>query len=185
MAIALPLAGIHNVRNACAAAAIALALGVSAEQIKRGLESVAPVSGRLQAVPGANGATLYDDSYNANPLSVVAAGEFIASLPGRTWLLLGDMAELGDDAKEMHRGVGAALRRAGVDRLAATGGLSTATVEAFGDGADWYPNVNALLDAVLPQIGADDVVLVKGSRSMRMERVVDGLRAPQTMCKEA
>ena len=183
--IALPLAGLHNVRNACAAAAIAHALGVDAGHIKRGLESVVPVSGRLQALPGVNGVTLYDDSYNANPLSVVAAGEFIASLPGRTWLLLGDMAELGDDAKEMHRGVGAALRRAGVDRLAATGGLSTATVEAFGDGADWYPDVNALLDAVLPQIGADDVVLVKGSRSMRMERVVDGLRAPQTLCKEA
>ena len=185
MAIALPLAGIHNVRNACAAAAIALALDINAEQIKRGLESVTPVSGRLQAVPGVNGATLYDDSYNANPLSVVAAGEFIASLPGRTWLLLGDMAELGDDAKDMHRGVGAALRRAGVNRLAATGALSRATVDAFGDGADWYPDVSALLDAVQPQIDANDVVLVKGSRSMRMERVVDGLRAPQTMCREA
>jgi UDP-N-acetylmuramoyl-tripeptide--D-alanyl-D-alanine ligase len=183
--IALPLAGRHNVRNACAAAAIAHALGIDAELIKRGLESVVPVSGRLRALPGVNGAALYDDSYNANPLSVVAAGEFIAALPGRTWMLLGDMAELGDDATEMHHGVGAALRRAGVDRLAATGPLSAATVSAFGDGADWYPDVDALRDAVLPQLDGDDVVLVKGSRSMRMERVVDGLRAPQTMCREA
>ena len=103
-----------------------MALGLEPGAIKAGLESVAPVDGRLRRLEGSNGASLYDDSYNANPLSVVAAAEFLASLPGRNWFVLGDMFELGDDARELHRRVGAELRRAGVDRLAATGDLSQA-----------------------------------------------------------
>lgn len=175
--VTMPLAGIHNVRNACAAAAIATALGLEPGAIKAGLESVAPVDGRLRQLKGSNGSSLYDDSYNANPLSVVAAAEFLVSLPGRNWFVLGDMFELGDDARELHRRVGAELRRAGVDRLAATGDLSQAAVEAFGDQGEWFETVEELIDAIGKDIAKDVNVLVKGSRGMRMERVVDALEA--------
>jgi UDP-N-acetylmuramoyl-tripeptide--D-alanyl-D-alanine ligase len=173
--VSLPLAGIHNVHNACAAAAIATALGISPDDIKAGLEAVTPVKGRLRPLPARNGATLYDDSYNANPLSVIAAGEFLATLPGSSWFVLGDMKELGDDAEALHREVGAALRRAGVDRLAATGELCRAAVDGFGDGAAWYADIGELSDAVCDELGGCVNVLVKGSRSMRMERVVEAL----------
>ncbi len=173
--VALPLVGAHNVTNACAAAALATALDVSPARIKAGLESVAPVGGRLVPLTAKGGATLYDDSYNANPSSVTAAGEFLAGLPGLSWFVLGDMKELGDDAKELHREVGVALRQAGVDRLAATGELCRAAVQGFGDGATWYANVDAMIDDLSGDLGDDVNVLVKGSRSMRMERVVQAL----------
>ncbi len=175
MPVALPLVGAHNVINACAAAAIATALDVPADKIRAGLESVAPVGGRLRPLAGKGGATLYDDSYNANPLSVTAAGEFLAGLPGRSWFVLGDMKELGDDAKELHREVGVALRRAGIDRLAATGELCRATVQGFGNGAAWYADVDELIEDLTGELDDDLNVLVKGSRSMRMERVVEAL----------
>ena len=173
--VALPLVGRHNVINACAAAAIATALDVPNEKIRAGLESVTAVGGRLRQLAAKGGATLYDDSYNANPLSVTAAGEFLAGLPGRSWFVLGDMKELGDDAKELHREVGVALRRAGIDRLAATGELCRETVAGFGEGAAWYADVDEMIDDLSGELGADVNVLVKGSRSMRMERVVQAL----------
>ena len=175
--VQLPLAGIHNVLNACAAAAISMAVGLAADQIKAGLESAAPVAGRLRPLRGSKGSTLFDDSYNANPLSVVAAAEFLASLPGRNWFVLGDMFELGDDARELHRRVGADLRRAGIDRLAATGDLSRAAVDAFGDRGEWFETVDELVEALGNDVAEDVNVLVKGSRGMRMERVVDALEA--------
>ena len=129
--ISLPVVGIHNVRNACAAVAVALSLGLDIATIKAALESMAPVKGRLLPLRGLNGCTLFDDSYNANPRSVVAAAEFIASLPGESWLVLGDMFELGEDAEELHREVGASARASGVNRLLALGDLSKAAVEGF------------------------------------------------------
>jgi UDP-N-acetylmuramoyl-tripeptide--D-alanyl-D-alanine ligase len=177
ISIRLPLSGRHNVRNACAAAAVAIAVGVDAVDIKLALESMEPVAGRLQRVAGINGATIFDDSYNANPVSVVAAAEFLATLPGENWLVLGDMAELGDDAPRLHREVGEEAARAGIGRLLATGGLSRNTVDGFGDGAEWYPSVDALIAALVAATNATTNVLVKGSRSSRMERVVDALRA--------
>jgi UDP-N-acetylmuramoyl-tripeptide--D-alanyl-D-alanine ligase len=184
LSIALPLSGVHNVRNACAAAAIASACGIGGQKIKSAIESVAPVDGRLQALVGINNCTLFDDSYNANPLSVVAAAEFLASLDGESWLVLGDMKELGADAKELHREVGASARACGVDRLLALGELCKFSVEAFGSGASWYENIDALLAAV-GSVSAASNVLVKGSRSMHMERVVDALRAPDDVRKKA
>ena len=174
--LTLPLPGEHNVRNACAAAAVAIALDVPAETIKEALESVNPVSGRLTPLRGLNGATLYDDSYTANPLSVIAAAEFVASLPGQNWMVLGDMFELGDDAARMHADVGAAIRDAGVDRLFAVGEMSQHATVSFGTEATWYDTLDALLGDVSSELGADVNVLVKGSRGMRMERVVDALR---------
>jgi len=183
--VALPLVGVHNVRNACAAAAVAHALGISLNDIRTGLEAVSPVAGRLQPVRGVHGATLFDDSYNANPLSVIAAAEFLSALPGESWLVLGDMKELGDDASELHREVGEAARASGVDRLFAYGDLASSAVEGFGENARWYGSIEILVDELSEALTADVNVLVKGSRSMRMERVVDALREPIAVRKEA
>lgn len=174
--ISLPVVGIHNVRNACAAVAVALSLGLDIATIKAALESMAPVKGRLLPLRGLNGCTLFDDSYNANPRSVAAAADFIASLPGASWLVLGDMFELGEDAEELHREVGASARASGVSRLLALGDLSKAAVAGFGDGATWYESIDALISDV-SNVGEGTNVLVKGSRGMRMERVVAALRA--------
>ena len=183
--VSLPLAGVHNVRNACAAAAVAHAVGISRDEIRAGLESVSPVGGRLQPVRGVSGATLFDDSYNANPLSVVAAAEFIAALPGESWLVLGDMKELGDDAAELHREVGEAARASGVSRLFAYGDLASNAAEGFGEHASWFASLDALVDDLCEDLTEDVNVLVKGSRSMRMERVVDALREPEDVRREA
>ena len=183
--VSLPLAGRHNVLNACAAAAIASALGVEPDDIAGALESVSPVTGRLQTVEGLHGATIFDDSYNANPVSVVAAGEYLASLSGENWVVFGDMKELGEDEQQLHREIGQALSRAGVDRLFATGELGRDTAEAFGDGASWFETVDELAETVLKDLTGSVNVLVKGSRSMRMERVVEVLRAPEPMRREA
>lgn len=183
--VQLPLAGLHNVRNACAAAAVATALKVAPADIQAALESIVPVSGRLQPIAGLNGATLFDDSYNANPVSVAAAGEFLAGLPGESWMVLGDMGELGDDAEELHRRLGEQLHEQGIDRLFATGELSRATIAGFGAAGQWFADVDELVNFVGEQLSATVSVLVKGSRSARMERVVAGLRTPDAVRKEA
>jgi UDP-N-acetylmuramoyl-tripeptide--D-alanyl-D-alanine ligase len=173
--IELALPGRHNVLNACAAAAIAGAVGIGIEQIRRGLEAVVPVIGRLQPVRSRTGAVLFDDSYNANPVSVQAAAEFLAAQEGTSWLVLGDMAELGGDAELLHAHTGWVIREAGVDRLLATGPLSRKAVESYGTGGRWFESIDDLADSLLAAVGKGDVVLVKGSRSMGMERVVEAL----------
>jgi UDP-N-acetylmuramoyl-tripeptide--D-alanyl-D-alanine ligase len=150
---------------------------VAAEHIQAGLENVRPVAGRLQPVAGLHGSSLFDDSYNANPLSVAAAAEFLASLGGTGFLVLGDMGELGSDSVRLHREVGAAAKRAGVSHLYATGELSRNVTDEFGDGACWFTSVEELIAALKAEVTAGANVLVKGSRFMRMERVVKGLLA--------
>ena len=184
VSVSLPLPGVHNVYNACAAAAVAYALDIDSQRIRSALESIVPVQGRMQPLVGTNGCTLFDDSYNANPLSVLAAAEFVANLDGESWLVLADMKELGEDAEDLHREVGASARASGVDRLFALGDLSRHCVEGFGDGATWYPDIGALLNDVRKADSSVNI-LVKGSRSMRMERVVDALRAVDPVRKEA
>lgn len=183
--ITLPLSGRHNVRNACAAAAIAVAVGIDIADIKSALEAVKPVNGRLRRLAGIHGATIYDDSYNANPLSVVAAAEFLASLPGDNLIVLGDMGELGDDAARMHTETGAQVRDTGISRLLATGELSRYTVEGFGEGASWHSDVDELSARLKSELREGMNVLIKGSRFMKMERVVEALRDPQAAGKEA
>jgi len=185
VSIRLPLAGIHNVRNACAAAAVAHALGTGADAVRTALEGVSPVSGRLQPLRGSNGATLFDDTYNANPLSVMVAAEFLAQLSGKSWLVLGDMKELGDDAAAMHREVGEAVRQRGIDRLFGLGELSRNTVEGFGEHGSWFGSIDALVDELSATLTDSVNLLVKGSRSMRMERVVDALREVDDMRRKA
>lgn len=174
--IALPLFGAHNVLHACAAAAIASSLDIDIEQIKRGLEMSQPVAGRLQPVNSLSGDTLYDDSYNANPASVIAAARFLAAQPGDSWLVLGDMAELGDGAAELHTSVGTILKNAGIGHLVATGKLCRHTVDAFGEGALWFEHQDKLIAHLQAALDGKGTVLVKGSRSMGMESVVHALR---------
>ena len=175
--VKLSLGGKHNVLNACAAAAIANTLGIDMDQIAKGLEAVVPVGGRLQPVKSASGAVLYDDSYNANPVSVQAAAEFLAAQEGRHWLVLGDMAELGGDAELLHAHTGWVIREAGVENLLATGPLSRKAVDSFGQDGAWFKSMDDLIEVLLESISEGDTVLVKGSRSMGMERVVNALMA--------
>ena len=175
--VRLPLAGAHNAVNAAAAAAAAHAAGLDAAQIEAGLCSVRPVGGRLEPLAGARGVQLYDDSYNANPASVAAAARYLAARPGRAFFVLGDMGELGPEAADLHASVGSEIRAAGGERLFAGGELSRHAAEAFGDGASWYASVDELIASLENELGAGVNVLVKGSRSMRMERVVEACRA--------
>jgi UDP-N-acetylmuramoyl-tripeptide--D-alanyl-D-alanine ligase len=179
--VTLRLAGRHNVVNACAAAAIASGLGLPPAIIKQGLEAVQPVSGRLQPVRTQSGYVIYNDSYNANPQSVIAAANFLAEQEGDTWLILGDMGELGARSPELHSSVGKAAKQLGIKRLFATGALSQHTVAAFGEGGQWFSSVAELVDELRQVLTPECHVLVKGSRSARMERVVDALHPPATV----
>jgi UDP-N-acetylmuramoyl-tripeptide--D-alanyl-D-alanine ligase len=167
--------GRHNVLNACAAAACALAVGAGLEAVARGLAAFRPVGGRMQRRRSRSGATLIDDSYNANPDSVRAAIDVLAAARGAKLLLLGDMGELGERGEEFHREIGRYARECGVDRLYATGALCRAAVEAFGKGARYFDAVEEMIAAVQKELGPPTTALVKGSRFMRMERVVQAL----------
>jgi UDP-N-acetylmuramoyl-tripeptide--D-alanyl-D-alanine ligase len=179
--IALP--GRHNVLNAAAAAAAAWACGASLPQILAGLASVQPVRGRLQLKPAHGGAWLIDDSYNANPSSAVAGLEVLGSLEGERWLVLGEMAELGEHAVSGHVQVGRAARAQGVSRLFAIGPSTLHTVEAFGQGGAWFPDSSALVAAVRDSLRPGVTLLVKGSRVNRLETVVSALvESPPAAC---
>ncbi|MBI2318419.1 MAG: UDP-N-acetylmuramoyl-tripeptide--D-alanyl-D-alanine ligase [Betaproteobacteria bacterium] len=169
---AMALAGVHSVRNAVAAAAAATAAGASLEAVAAGLSSFRGVKGRLQMKPGRNGCMVIDDTYNANPDSVRAAIEVLARLPGRRILVLGDMGEVGEQGEAFHREAGAYAAQAGVDELLASGDLCRFACAAFGANARWHERIEDLCAALLPQTAAGTIVLVKGSRFMRMERVV-------------
>ena len=171
----LQLEGEHNVYNAMAAWAVAIAVGVQPEVIQRGLASMQPVKGRLQSLEGYRGATVIDDSYNANPASLRAGIKVLAGKPGRRILILGDMAELGANAEALHAEVGVQAAQAGIEHLFSFGDLGLATAKAFGEGAQHYQKIDELLAEVRPLLDEDTVVLVKGSRAARMERVVDYL----------
>ena len=173
--IALHLGGRHNVANALGAAATAAAAGATLEHIVAGLGTMRPVPGRLQLKQAACGAWIIDDSYNANPSSVRAGIEVLAAIEGRRWLVLGDMAELGDFADDAHAQIGAFAREHGVERLLATGPLCALAVERFGTGGQWFPDTEALTRELLRALSANVRLLVKGSRVNRLERVVAAL----------
>jgi UDP-N-acetylmuramoyl-tripeptide--D-alanyl-D-alanine ligase len=176
--IRLNLGGAHNVANALAAAAAAASAGAHLEHIVAGLAAVRAVPGRLEFRRASGGGWLIDDSYNANPSSVRAAIELLATLPGRRWLVLGDMAELGAFARDEHVRVGELARAAGLERLYASGTLAAHAAAAFGAGATTCADVPALIATLreaLGAAGADARVLVKGSRFNRLERVIEAL----------
>ena len=167
--------GVHNVRNALAAAAVAVALEIPPATIAAGLASFAGVKGRLQHRRTARGGSLIDDTYNANPDSVRAAIDVLAALPGRRVLVLGDMGELGSRGPQLHAEVGEYARAAGIDHLMLLGELTAGTARAYGENARRFGDVESLVAAVKPLLAQDVTVLVKGSRFMRMERVVQAL----------
>ena len=171
--IELAMPGSHNAMNALAAAALAFTLDVDHRSIVAGLTAFTGVKGRLQRKPALHGSTLIDDTYNANPDSVKAALAVLAAQSGKKLLVLGDMGELGQDAAALHAEIGLAAREAGTDRLLALGELTKATVGAFGHGAMHFDRIEALLAELETALDADTTVLVKGSRFMKMERVVN------------
>jgi UDP-N-acetylmuramoyl-tripeptide--D-alanyl-D-alanine ligase len=173
--ISLAVAGRHNVLNALAAATAASSAGASLQDIAAGLGTVRAVKGRLQFKRTRAGAWLIDDSYNANPSSARAGLEVLSELPGRRWLVLGDMAELGDFANDSHREVGELARTLGIERLYTFGSLAALAAETFGNGAERYRDVTELARALDAAITPDVRVLIKGSRVNRLERVVDAL----------
>lgn len=178
VAIRLPLLGRHNVMNALAAAAGVLPLGVSLTQIKQGLEQLQPVPGRLCPAYGQAGELIIDDTYNANPTSTRAALNVLAEQNGRKLFVLGDMGELGADGLELHADIGRYAATLGIDALYGVGELCVHACDAFGAGAVSCENMDELLLALdTLQLNAENCVLVKGSRSAKMERVVAALVA--------
>lgn len=177
--IALSAAGVHNVRNALAAIACTLAIGVAPDAIVRGLQAFAPVSGRLQRKTAANGALVIDDTYNANPDSVRAAIDVLAQFSAPRILVLGDMGEIGNEGRQYHEEIGAYARTNGIEHVFTLGDLARHTASACGAQAAHYDSVQALNDALAAILDADATVLVKGSRFMKMERVVQHLLGQQ------
>lgn len=169
----LKVEGVHNISNALAASAAAYALGIANADIATGLQSFGGVYGRLERKVAYHGAVLIDDTYNANPDSMKAAIDVLAKQSGEKILVLGDMGELGADAENMHAEIGAYAKNSGLAKLYCLGDMSKHMVRAFGAGAQHFDTPEAIAAAVLPQLNNNSTVLVKGSRFMRMERVVN------------
>jgi UDP-N-acetylmuramoyl-tripeptide--D-alanyl-D-alanine ligase len=171
--------GRHNVANALAAIAAATAARAGLDAVRKGLSAFRPVAGRLQTKTGAAGLAIIDDSYNANPDSARAAIAVLGKARGARWLVLGDMGEVGESGPAFHREIGEFARAAGVDRLLSIGPLAEHAVAAFGPGGEHFADVEALVSALRRDLAAapsgSTTVLVKGSRFMRMERVVAAL----------
>jgi UDP-N-acetylmuramoyl-tripeptide--D-alanyl-D-alanine ligase len=171
--------GRHNAANALAAATAALAMGVPVAAVVRGLEAFRPVAGRLVALTGSSGAAVIDDTYNANPDSVRAAIDVLAAAPPPRWLVLGDMGEVGAQGPGFHREAGAYAREAGIEKLYSAGPLAAEAAEEFGREARHFGSVEELTAQVVADAAASatagTTILVKGSRFMRMERVVGAL----------
>ncbi|UCZ73946.1 UDP-N-acetylmuramoyl-tripeptide--D-alanyl-D-alanine ligase [Dickeya zeae] len=181
IAVTLPLPGRHNIANALAATALALAVGASLEAVKVGLEQLQAVSGRLFPIALAPGKLLLDDSYNANVGSMTAAAQVLAEMPGYRVMVVGDMAELGQDAQACHRQVGEAARKANLDKVLSVGTLSALIGEASGTG-EHFDNKAALIERLRALVTQHNTitVLIKGSRSAAMEQVVHALQENAT-----
>ena len=175
--VQLQLPGRHNAANALAATAATLAAGADLAAVVAGLKAYAGAKGRLQKKAGINGAVVIDDSYNANPDSLRAAIDVLAALPGRKILVLGDMGEVGAAAGQYHDEIGGYAKSMGIDLLLALGEHAATAAHNFAAGACHFKNVYTLIEALRPLLDAQTTVLVKGSRFMKMERVVDAIVA--------
>jgi UDP-N-acetylmuramoyl-tripeptide--D-alanyl-D-alanine ligase len=177
----LQVQGEHNARNALAATAVAIVLNIPLEIIVAGLEKFSGVPGRMQCKPARHGASLIDDTYNANPDSMRAAISVLAQSAGKRILVLGDMGELGEHAAIFHGEIGIEARKAGIEKLYALGALSGNAVREFGKGAQHFQRIEDLLEGLETELDEHTTVLVKGSRFMKMERVIDYLEAVATL----
>jgi UDP-N-acetylmuramoyl-tripeptide--D-alanyl-D-alanine ligase len=173
--VILHVPGRHMARNALAAVAAAIGAGVSLTAIVQGLEAFRPVRGRLATSTTPAGMRVIDDTYNANPDSVRAAIDVLATRPAPRVLILGDMGEVGTEGPDFHREIGRYAKQAGIERLLGAGVQARESVAAFGAGAEHFDDVEALEARAVASVPADATVLVKGSRFMRMERVVAAL----------
>ena len=173
--VSLKVPGVHNARNALAAATAARIAGASPEDIAHALSQFVAVGGRLDARPQPGGWLLLEDSYNANPASLAAGISVLLEHPGERWLVLGDMAELGPDAEALHFQAGSTARRQGVERLFGVGPLSHHAVQAFGEGGEHFAGKKELIEALKSRLKSGVVCLIKGSRSSRMEEVSQAL----------
>lgn len=177
--VQLPLLGRHNALNALAASAAAIAVSASPNSIKQGLESLQAVKGRLALVKGQNNSTLIDDTYNANPSSIEKAIDVLAARQGRRVLVLGDVAEIGDNGEQHHREIGEYAAQANIDAFYGFGQAIQAACEAFQQATSqtdteshFFTDMPALLQALQLEIQPNTTLLAKGSRSMKMERVI-------------
>lgn len=173
--IELQVPGEHNVRNALAAAACCYAVGISINEIQKGLNQFSGVKGRMTVLDGQKHSVVIDDTYNANLRSVLIALEVLAKRPGKKIFVFGDMKELGEWATQHHQEVGLAARQFGIDKLMTCGSFSSLTSQAFGAGGTHFTSQEELAQNVLEELGPDTTVLVKGSRSSAMEKIVHKL----------
>jgi UDP-N-acetylmuramoyl-tripeptide--D-alanyl-D-alanine ligase len=193
--VGLQAAGEHNVRNALAAVACAVGAGIAIEHIRQGLEAFAPVNGRLQKKRAANGATIIDDTYNANPDSARAAIDVLAQAAAPRILVLGEMGEVGTQGQQFHEEIGAYAAIKGIEYVLATGGLARHLVNAAqaaasqesGTVVEYFEQFDGLLAALDAHLSgrSDATVLIKGSRFMKMERAVQHLIGSNNNNKEA
>jgi len=180
--VRLQLAGEHNRMNALAAIAASLAVGASLDDAQQALAGLEPVAGRLCPLPGPGGARIIDDSYNANPDSVIAALRVLSAAPGRRTLVLGDLAELGREAERLHGQIGERAAEFGVERLLTTGEFSRHAGLSFAGDHRHFTDHRALADELMKDLSEEDSVLVKGSRAAHMEDVIDRLRVREVTC---
>ena len=173
--VTIPTMGRHNVLNALCAMAVGTQLGLTPEEIKRGLESFENVGSRNHIIK-TDTLTIIDDCYNANPTSTKAGLDTLSKLGGRKVAILGDMKELGADEIALHREVGAYAKEVGIDMLVAVGPLSEATAEGYGEGAYYAATVERCIDRIKRYLRPDDTILVKASHSMQFERIVEALK---------
>lgn len=173
--IQLKLAGQHNVINALAATAASLALGISLEQIKQGLENIKPVTGRLQSYIGRKGNLIIDDTYNANAESLKAGIKVLMECATKPWAIIGAFGELGEDSVAIHTEIGEFMKTNGVVRLLAMGEDTRYTVQAFGEGGTFFDSQEELIKVLTQELQGDETLLIKGSRARRMENVVAAL----------
>jgi len=168
-------AGLHNVYNAVAAAAVSFAAGAELAAIKTGIENFAPVKGRMERKAARHGGTLIDDTYNANPDSVRAAIDVLARMPSPRILALGDMGEVGNQGEAFHAEIGEYARQAGIEYVFTLGDLSHVTANTFGKSSQHFESIEKLIEKLDSQLSLQPAILIKGSRFMRMERVVQAL----------
>lgn len=174
----LPLAGNHNVLNALASTAATLEIGIPLTQIKQGLETMSAVNGRLQLLRGQLGNWIINDTYNANIASLKAALDVLKKCDGEHWVILGAFGELGENSQQLHFEMGNTLKSYDVKRLFAVGELTKQTVTAFGENAEYFATQTELLTALAPKLTGNETLLIKGSRSQRMENITTALVEP-------
>ena len=175
MPIQMQLAGRHNVMNALAASAASQALGIELEQIRKGLEKMLPVTGRLQPMKGRLGNVVIDDTYNANPSSLKAALDALLSCEGEPWVVLGAFGELGRNSKKLHEQMGEMIKSTRAARLLAIGSDAENMVRVFGKGATFFATQGDLIETLNKELKGHEAVLIKGSRAQHMEKVAAAL----------